>query len=112
MYKSFQVEPFQLFLDRTVWFLHQKSLKHPAKTTFKEVTCMGRAVVTKGHSRRKLGRTIRTLEASVEFSTKECIAKKEELKFKEKMQQARSNDDSPVQDLRNIAASKKDATAS
>jgi hypothetical protein len=74
---------------------------------FIEVVEVGRAVVTKGHSRRKLGRTIRTLEASVEFSSKECTAKKEELKFKEKVKQTEA--DSPVQNLRRVASEKKDS---
>jgi hypothetical protein len=72
---------------------------------------MGRAVVTKGHSRRKLGRTIRKLEASVELSSKEATAKKDEQKYKAKVQQASAAEDSPVQDLRTVAARKRDESA-
>jgi hypothetical protein len=77
-----------------------------------EVVEVGRAVVTKGHSRRKLGRTIRKLEASVEFSSKECTAKKAEQKYKEKVQQTSSDDDSPVQSLHNSVTRKKDSASS
>ena len=61
---------------------------------------MGRAVVTKGHSRRRLGRTIRNLENSVELSPKESFAKMDEQKYKAKMQHQSASDDSPVQSLR------------
>ena len=73
---------------------------------------MGRAVVTKGHSRRRLGRTIRTLEASVEFSSKECKAKVAEQKYREKIQHEKSSEDSPVENLRDIAARRKDLASS
>ena len=45
---------------------------------------MGRAVATKGE--RMLGRTIRKLEGSVEFSSKECKAKVQEQKYKQQTQ--------------------------
>ncbi len=73
---------------------------------------MGRAVVTKGHSQRRLGRTIRKLEASVEFSSKECSAKKAEEKSKQKVQQAASDSDSPVENLRSLASKKRDTELS
>ena len=60
---------------------------------------MGRAVVTKGHRGRRLGRTIRKMEASVEFSAKECQEKKAETKYKEKVQPFEC-EDSPVENLR------------
>jgi hypothetical protein len=53
-------------------------------------------MVTKGQ--RRLGRTIRTLENSVEFSPKESKARESERKYKEKIEQ--SLEGSPVQDLR------------
>ena len=53
-------------------------------------------MVTRGQ--RRLGRTIRTLENSVEFSPKESKARESERKYKEKIEQ--SLEDSPVQDLR------------
>ena len=68
---------------------------------------MGRAVVTKGHSRYRLGKTIRNLENSVELSPKECIAKKDEQKYKAKLQSAA--EDSPVQSLRYPVDRKKDS---
>jgi hypothetical protein len=58
-----------------------------------------RRMVTRGH--RRLGRTIRTLENSVEFSPKESKALESERKYKEKIEQ--SFKDSPVQDLRQLA---------
>ena len=66
---------------------------------------MGRAVATKGHSGRRLGRTIRHLEDSVELSSKECTVKKAEEQFKEKV--AAEAADSPVQKLRYPADSRK-----
>ena len=53
-------------------------------------------MVTRGQ--RRLGRTIRTLEKSVEFSPKESKARESERKYKEKIEQ--SLEDSPVKDLR------------
>jgi hypothetical protein len=67
---------------------------------------MGRAVVTKGHSKRKLGRTIRRLEASVELSPKEAQAKKAEQTYKQKIQA--TQDQSPVANLRVLANQKKE----
>ncbi len=69
---------------------------------------MGRAVVTKGHSGRRLGRTIHRLEASVELSSKESSAKKAEHGYMEKTRPVCGDADSPVQNLRNLAARKKD----
>ena len=50
---------------------------------------------------RRIGRTIRKLENSVEFSPKESRARESERKYKEKVEQ--SFEDSPVQDLRRLA---------
>jgi hypothetical protein len=55
-----------------------------------------RPVRTKGE--RRIGRTIRKLEASVELSDKECYAKKDEQKYRQKTQQ--QNAGSPIQSLR------------
>ena len=55
-------------------------------------------------SQRRLGRTIRNLENSVEFSAKESRAKESERKYREKIKQ--EFEDSPVQDLRNLAKKK------
>ena len=60
-------------------------------------------MVTRGQ--RRLGRTIRTLENSVEFSPKESKARESERKYKEKIEQ--SFEDSPVQDLRQLANRRK-----
>ena len=55
-------------------------------------------MVTKGQ--RRLGRTIRKLENSVELSSKETKAKESEKKYKENLHNVPScNDDSPVQSL-------------
>jgi len=70
---------------------------------------MGRAVTTKGHSGRRLGRTIRHLESSVELSSKECAVKKAEEKYKEK---AADEADSPVQRLRYPAHPREDKVTS
>ena len=56
-------------------------------------------MVTRGQ--RRLGRTIRHLENSVEFSPKENKARESERRYNEKIEQ--SFDDSPVQDLRRLA---------
>ena len=68
---------------------------------------MGRAVATRGQ--RRLGRTIRKLETSVEFSPKESKAKMAEQSYKRKMQAAQGyNSDSPVQNLRDPSKWKKE----
>ncbi|MCW4005655.1 MAG: hypothetical protein NWF04_03530 [Candidatus Bathyarchaeota archaeon] len=60
-------------------------------------------MVTKGQ--RRIGRAIRKLEASVEFSPKECKAKISETKYREKTQaQQGYTADSPVQNLRDLAS--------
>lgn len=67
---------------------------------------MGRCTATKGE--RRLGRTIRKLENSVELSSKECKAKISEIKYKEKTQASMGyTDDSPIQNLRDSANRKK-----
>jgi hypothetical protein len=63
-------------------------------------------MVTRGQ--RRLGRTIRTLENSVEFSSKESKARESERKYKEKIEQ--SLEVSPVQDLRQLANRRKSDT--
>ena len=63
-------------------------------------------MVTRGQ--RRLGRIIRTLENSVEFSSKENKARKLEMKYKEKKE--KSFEDSPVQDLRQLAKKRKTDT--
>lgn len=68
---------------------------------------MGRCTVTKGQ--RRIGRTIRKLECSVELSDKESKAKVAEKNYKQKTQAASDcSDDSPVQNLRDVAKLKKD----
>ncbi|MBW3019600.1 hypothetical protein KY329_05445 [Candidatus Woesearchaeota archaeon] len=63
-------------------------------------------MVTKGQ--RRLGRTIRKLENSVEFSTKENKAKEAEKEYKEKIQHLSGyTDDSPIQSLRDLCIRKK-----
>jgi hypothetical protein len=63
---------------------------------------MGRCTVTKGQ--RRIGRTIRKLENSVELSSKEGKAKLEEQKYKQKTQTSLGyTDDSPIQNLRDQA---------
>lgn len=65
-------------------------------------------MVTRGQ--RRLGRTIRKLEESVELSAKESRAKEAEKKYKQKTQAASGNtDDSPIQNLRDPSKWKKDA---
>ncbi len=65
-------------------------------------------MVTKGH--RRLGKTIRILENSVELGPKESFAREDEKKSKAKTQRdAGVGVDSPVQNLRDLAARKKDA---
>ena len=63
-------------------------------------------MVTKGE--RRLGRTIRKLENSVELSPKESRAKESEKKVREPAQ-ASSAEDSPVQNLRELSTRKKDS---
>jgi len=60
-------------------------------------------MVTKGQ--RRLGRTIKILENSVEFSPKESKALESERKYEEKIEQNLEN--SPVQDLRRLANRRK-----
>ena len=70
---------------------------------------MGRCTVTKGQ--RRIGRTIRKLENSVELSSKEGIAKIAEQKYKQKTQAAqRYTDDSPIQNLRDASKRQKDSS--
>lgn len=65
-------------------------------------------MVTKGH--RRLGRTIRILENSVELSPKESQAKESERKYKEKVQtNSGCSENSPVQSLRGVDARRKDS---
>jgi len=65
-------------------------------------------MVTKSH--RRLGRTIRILESSVEISQKESQAKEAEKKYREKAQKLLGSDeDSPVQSLRNSPMHRKDS---
>ena len=59
-------------------------------------------MVTRGQ--RRLGRTIRNLENSVEFSAKECKAKELEQRYREKIEQDFA--DSPVKNLRYSAHKK------
>ncbi|MGA3111208.1 MAG: hypothetical protein ABSE15_04150 [Candidatus Bathyarchaeia archaeon] len=67
---------------------------------------MGRCTVTKGQ--RRIGRTIRKLEGSVELSDKESKAKVAEKDFKQKTQATQGfTDDSPVQNLRDPTKWKK-----
>jgi hypothetical protein len=58
-------------------------------------------MVTKGE--RRLGRTIRKLENSVEFSSKESLSKQDEREYRENAQKTTTcTDDSPVQNLRDL----------
>ena len=68
---------------------------------------MGKCTVTKGQ--RRIGRTIRKLEGSVELSAKESKAKEQEKKYKQKTQASLGYaDDSPIQNLRDPSKWKKD----
>ncbi len=59
-------------------------------------------LVTKGQ--RRLGRTIRKLENSVEFSAKESLASAEERSYRQRVHPSTApSDNSPVQDLRDLA---------
>ena len=63
-------------------------------------------MVTKGE--RRIGRTIRKLENTVEFSTKETLAKQAETKYKEDAQKSTGNSEgSPVQNLRDVLTQRK-----
>jgi hypothetical protein len=67
---------------------------------------MGRATATKGE--RRIGRTIRKLEGSVELSSKESMAKIAERNYKQKTQASQGYaDDSPIQNLRDSSKWKK-----
>lgn len=62
-------------------------------------------MVTKGQ--RRIGRTIRKLENSVELSSKESNAKKAEKKYKTITQTGQGfTEDSPIQNLRESSARK------
>ena len=62
---------------------------------------MGRCTVTRGQ--RRIGRTIRKLENSVELSSKEGKAKLAEQNFKQKAQEVQGyTSDSPIQNLRDL----------
>ena len=68
---------------------------------------MGRAVAIRGE--RRLGRTIRKLEDSVELSPKENKAKTQQQKFRQQAQASRGyTNDSPIQNLRDPANWKKE----
>ncbi len=70
---------------------------------------MGRCTVTKGQ--RRIGRTIRKLENSVELSSKEGQAKLAEQKYKQKTQAAQGyTGDSPIQNLRDPTTRQKDSS--
>jgi len=63
-------------------------------------------MVTRGQ--RRLGRTIRTLENSVELSAKENKAREAEKKYRETIQApSECCEDSPVQSLRYLSQKKK-----
>jgi hypothetical protein len=64
-------------------------------------------MVTRGQ--RRIGRTIRNLERSVEFSAKESKARESERKCREKIEQDFEN--SPVKDLRYLAKKKMRSTS-
>ena len=67
-------------------------------------------MVTRGQ--RSLGRTIRKLSNSVEFSAKESMAKRSEIRHNRQAQEAQGyTEDSPIQNLRNIQPNKKKDTA-
>jgi len=68
---------------------------------------MGRCTATRGQ--RRIGRTIRKLEASVELSAKESKAKESEKNYKRKTQKTLGYaDDSPVENLRDPSKWKKE----
>jgi hypothetical protein len=68
---------------------------------------MGKCTVTKGQ--RRIGRTIRKLEGSVELSAKESKASEQEKNYKQKTQASLGYaDNSPIQNLRDPSKWKKD----
>jgi hypothetical protein len=68
---------------------------------------MGRCTKTIGQ--RRLGRTIRRLENSVEFSSAECKAKMSETKYRQKnLTTTGYDEDSPIQNLRDLSKTKKE----
>jgi len=68
---------------------------------------MGRCTVTKGQ--RRIGKTIRKLEGSVELSAKESKAKEAEKVYKQKTQATLGySEDSVVQNLRDSSKWKKE----
>ena len=70
---------------------------------------MGRCTVTRGQ--RRIGRTIRKLENSVELSSQEGKAKMAEQNYKQKTQATQGfSEDSPVQNLRDTTKWKKEQT--
>jgi len=65
-------------------------------------------LVTKGQ--RRLGRTIRKLENSVELSSKESRARESEKKYREKTQSSSEcAEDAPVQSLRDLLVRKENS---
>jgi hypothetical protein len=67
---------------------------------------MGRCTATRGQ--RRIGRTIRKLENSVELSSKEGKAKIAEQNYKKKVHVSQGyTDDSPVQNLRDSNKARK-----
>lgn len=72
---------------------------------------MGRAVATRGQ--RRIGRTIRKLEGSVELSAQESKAKEAEKTYKLKTQESLGyTEDSPIENLRDPANWKKSSRKS
>lgn len=68
-------------------------------------------MVTRGE--RRIGRTIRKLEKSVELSAKESTARESEEKYREKARKLTGyTEDSPVQSLRDSLIYKKESTES
>ena len=100
--------PKNYFLSLSVFnLLFQEFKLYPRKITAMTGKAM-RPNVTKGE--RRIGRTIRKIEASVELSAKESFAKKDEEQYRQKTQPQPELDDSPVQSLRYPENRKKDAT--
>jgi len=70
------------------------------------LSSMVQSMVTRGQ--RRIGRTIRKLEGSVELSAKESKAKEEEENYKQKTQAAQGyTNDSPIQNLKDPSKWKK-----
>jgi hypothetical protein len=70
---------------------------------------MGRCTDTRGQ--RRIGRTIRKLENSVELSSKEGKAKVAEQNYKQKVGESQGyTDDSPIENLRNLAERQKQSS--